>query len=316
MGQHQTVEALPENIPDLVTQLCVGSLSRKKKGAAALATLSESSTNQRTILNYGGISPLVVLLRDGTKSQKTEAALALSRLSKNDEIKDEIAAIGGIPPLVSLMRTGKRSQRDIAISTLLNLAKNLLAQLATNPENYNAILKARAINPLVRAVGNGTELRKTYAMTAMQALTEDDKCKAAIVVVEMAEAGCIPLLVALMRDDFNIRRESAACVLSRLTLDPENIEAIAVAGAIEQFVALVQDGNTFEKEYAVHALAKLSLTDSNNRVVESAGGIPLLIVLVRSGTIVQSDFAAKVLSNLSANERLRDVIRRTRRGLQ
>ena len=120
---------------------------------------------------------------------------------------------------------------------------------------------------------------------------------------EIAKAGGIPLLVALMRDGTDQQKASALSALSQFAqYSIINKLTIAQAGGIPPLVALMRDGNDEQKYYAVEALSHIANVQYGNGekllpakeqelpdklitvAIAKAGGIPLLVaLLVRDG---------------------------------
>ncbi|KAG3240227.1 hypothetical protein PI124_g14865 [Phytophthora idaei] len=110
MGQFHSIEASPENIPELVVLLTSGRSSQKKKA------LADDEANQ-------GIAPLIALIRDGNPVQKEEAAGVLAALTTTRDNQAAVAATGGIfDLLVDLVRNGTFAERNHALTALKALS--------------------------------------------------------------------------------------------------------------------------------------------------------------------------------------------------
>ena len=84
--------------------------------------------------------------------------------------------------------------------------------------------------------------------------------------VAIAQAGGIPLLVALTRDGTEDQQTAAAVALANLAHNADNQVSIAqVPGGIKHLVALVRDGTGAQRTFADHALKQLAL-DADNQV--------------------------------------------------
>ena len=95
-----------------------------------------------------------------------------------------------------------------------------------------------------------------------------------------ADAGAIPVLVALVRDGSPKQTESSrrrTAALYHLAFTAQNRVAIAEAGGIPVLVALASQGTTLQKEKAASALSNLAL---------NAGNQVLIVVLLRVGHLI------------------------------
>lgn len=100
-----------------------GSSAAQEQAAAAIANLaSESTENRVSIVEAGGISPLLKLLEGGTPKAKENAIGAISSLADSDSIQRRIAESGGIPLLASVLATSSNIKDLMAYPQLYSLA--------------------------------------------------------------------------------------------------------------------------------------------------------------------------------------------------
>ena len=196
-----------------VRALREGDDATKTEAARALRNLASGvpdpwRANRVAIANAGGIAPLVELLRDGSAEAKAQAAEALAVLMFNVDNRALIAEAGGIPLLVELLRDGTVGAKWSAAFALGKLAYD-------NAEGS----------------GLAQELGTFVSNEANQDL--------------IAEAGAIPLLVQLLRDDGNWEAQGAARGTLLLLVHDNDANAVAVAVAIglEAIVELARSGH-------------------------------------------------------------------------
>ena len=134
------------NPADLVHLLREG-VPAAKEFALWSISLATDETNQRTIMEEGGIRPLVAALRAPAVEQREHAAAALARLATGcSETQLAIAREGGVAPLIALLDAGMGSQ-----STQVKAAR-CLALMAEQSENKDAIVAAAAVSQLVSLI--------------------------------------------------------------------------------------------------------------------------------------------------------------------
>ena len=123
-------------------------------------SLCVEEANQKTIVDEGGIRPLVNTLMAKTVAQQEQAAEALARLAfGSSETQIAIAKEGGIAPLIALLDVDMGS-----VKTQIKAAA-ALADLALRIENKEAILAAGGISPLVALLSDGGTEAKQCAAT-------------------------------------------------------------------------------------------------------------------------------------------------------
>ena len=108
--------------------------SAQEQAAAAVANLaSESTENRVSIVDAGGIEPLLSLLESGTTKAKENSIAAISSLADSDSIRLRIADSGGIPLLAAVLATSSNLKDLMANPQLYSLAASALSKCATTP---------------------------------------------------------------------------------------------------------------------------------------------------------------------------------------
>lgn len=121
---------------------------------------------------------------------------------------------------------------------------------------------------------------------------------------EIARAGGIESLVALLRDGTPVQQACASLALQMLAFhDSENKQRIADAGGIDPLVALVRDGTD-----AAAALGNLAVNHANRVAIAAAGGIERLTALLQHGSTRARTDAAAALNNLALDDANRTAI--------
>ena len=280
----------------LIIKQLVGMLydSGKEQAAAALANLASDSVGNRiSIVEAGGIRPLLELLDSGTSIKAKENALtAISHLShKSEERQAAIAEAGGIPLVVSVLITASGNVKETSMIGLCSLAADAVSALSkSNPANQLACNEAGAIPPLVTMLGSPQPEMQATAAGAISALSRENTENQAAV----ARTGAIAPLCTNVRDGSPETKERSASALWALATDnAPNKATIAKLGGIEPLVSLLVGGGSDKSQScASGALSSLSAKHSENRVAIAKRLVGLL------GSRV-AERAVRVLSAIS-----------------
>jgi hypothetical protein len=117
------------------------------------------AANRASIVDMGGIAPLVALVRDGDMVGKIEAARALKTLADDTAYQAAIVEKGGIAPLVALVGDGIAAGKAVAAG--------VLQSLVGNTAYHDAIVEEHGIAPLVALVGAGDAAGKSAAAAVL-----------------------------------------------------------------------------------------------------------------------------------------------------
>lgn len=232
-------------------------------------------------------------LRTGTPDQKTDAALVLGILATaSSENQAAIVRAGAVPQLVELLKCDMPEARGQAAVALRALAAN-------NTYNKVAIVRAGAIPVLIRLLQQDTAEVQEVAESALQALAETNSQ------VEIAQAGAIVPLVALLKDVRPGVREEAAGALVILALNADNQVAIAQVGAIPLLVELLHDEAPEVREQAAAALRNLAAENAHNQAeIARAGAFAPLAELLKDNMPGVREEALAALRNLAGSNHL------------
>lgn len=267
--------------------------SAQEQAAAALANLArDSDANRQSIVDAGGINPLLSLLKGESPGAKENAANALTQLCETNENRVSIAAEGGIGLLVGVLQSSSSNKETSAI-TLCSLVACAIWQLSKdNKSNQTAIADAGAITPLVSMLGSPSPEMQANSAGALSTLAEDNHDNQAAI----ARTGAIAPLCALVREGNAETKEQSASALWALSTDnAPNKATIAKLGGVEPLVGLlVSDASEKSHAFAAGALASLASKHSENR----ATIVKRLVGLLNNRR--EDDRAVRVLSALSA----------------
>ena len=255
----------------LIIKQLVGMLyeSGKEQAAAALANLaSDSDGNRVSIVEAGGIRPLLELLDSASSVKAKENALtAITHLGQRSlERQDAIAEAGGIPLVVDVLVTASSNVKETSMIGLCSLAADAVSALSKNNQsNQLGASEAGAIPPLVAMLGSPQPEMQATAAGAISALSRDHLENQAAV----ARTGAIAPLCTNVRDGSPETKERSASALWALATDnAPNKATIAKLGGIEPLVSLLVGGGATQKTQgcASGALSALSAKHSENRV--------------------------------------------------
>jgi hypothetical protein len=228
--------------------------------ASAIASLARLAANRDTIVESGGITPLVALLNDGEDAAKTGAAAALACIAvANASTPGAIAQSGAISPLVSLL-TGEHG------AAAQEAAAGALHALAHDADNRIAIAEAGAIGHLVLLLGSANPLTSEFAEGALVRLSIENSNRELI----------IHKLVGMLYDKGSEAggEEQAAAALANLASDSDaNRDSIVEAGGIAPLLSLLEtSSSTKAKERAIGAISQLASRRTIQKEIAKAGG--------------------------------------------
>ena len=211
----------------------------QEAAAAALADLAYGDEEiQEAILQAGGVVPLLAIVRGVASASSVSsgmssaisagaqehAARALWNLAASPDNQDLIVENGAIPELVTLVREGSSRSQEIGAAVLSEIA-------------HGAVLLHQTEEQLQQKVDAGGD-------RGVAAGEEDDDVEpyANSRLTEIASAGGIAPLVALLGNGSVGGKEHAASALFYLAAHPANRLSMAKAGGIAPLVALLDEG--------------------------------------------------------------------------
>lgn len=216
-----------------------------------------------------------------------------------------------------IVTTSKKSKnlvvaRGNALLSLRNLAKSNNKNLSQHADNHVITIhvnrgkqsERREIDEICSMLSDDNSNLKTWAAAALDTLSWNNSVNKVII----AQAGCIPPLIALLLGKDEDQKTKAASALRNLAVDRSNKVTIANEGGITALIQLVDGGNAAQKENAAGGLLNLSANADNKVTIATEGGILPLVALTRDGTVFQKEKAAATLSNLAAVDSNRDKI--------
>ena len=281
-------------IKQLVSMLSdSGSEAAQEQAAAALANLARDSTDNRTsIVDAGGIVPLLALLESNSQKAKENAASALTQLCATRANQDAIAEAGGIQLLVGVLASSSSNVKETSAVTLCSLAACAIWELSKNHRaNQLAVAEAGAINPLVSMLGSPSAEMQSNAAGALSTLAQNNHENQ----TGIARTGAIAPLCTLVREGSSETKEQSASALWALAHEnAPNKATIAKLGGVEPLVGLLVSGaSERSQEFAAGALASLASKHSENRA-----NIAKRLVGLLNGRAVER--AVRVLSAISS----------------
>ena len=112
-------------IKKLVGMLVDKGTSAQEQAAAALANLaSDSAENRNSIVDAGGIAPLLTLLEGTSSKAKEQAVSAISKLAyKSAAIQSAISQAGGIPLLANVLTSSSNNVENDAVRAAMFVSR-------------------------------------------------------------------------------------------------------------------------------------------------------------------------------------------------
>jgi vacuolar protein 8 len=260
--------------------------SGKEPAAAALANLASDSVGNRvSIVEAGGVRPLLTLLENTSNKARENSIMAITHLAhESEERQTAIAEAGGIPLVVNVLISASSNVKETSVGRLCSLAADAVARLCDSHEgNQAAITEAGAIPALVAMLGSPSPQMQATAAGAIGALVRDNAENQAAV----ARTGAIAPLCANVREGNPETKERSAWALWALaTNNAANKATIAKLGGIEPLVGLLVGGTDDKSmESAGIALASLSAKNTDNRIAIAKRLVGLLGSRVAERTV-------------------------------
>ena len=282
-------------IKQLVSMLYDSGTGAQEQAAAALANLARDSTDNRTsIVDAGGIPPLLALMRSSSNEAKEKTLQAITQLAHNSASNQlAIAAAGGIPLLVQVLTTSANNSKEVSAMQLCALAACAVWRMTeANPANQEAMFKAGVIVPLVSVLASPLPEMQSNAAAAIASLARDNTDNQAAI----ARAGGIVPLCTLVRDGSpDTKDQSASALWALASNNAPNKATIAKLGGIEPLVGLLMYAQSETSSInAAGALSALAAQHSDNRLAITKR---LVAVLSMKATPAR---ASRLLSALAA----------------
>ena len=173
--------------------VCGGrSTSAQLKAAEALGmVLSRAPGTRTTVVQAGGIEPLVAMLGTGGRADlgtpPERAAAVLAELVRLGESRGEISRCGGLPPLVAMLSSSCAEAQAHAACALWHLS--------AVADNKAVILRQDGIAKLVALLKGASAATRRHAASTLWQLCSTTDARAKLV-----EHGAIPALVGLLKD--------------------------------------------------------------------------------------------------------------------
>jgi len=277
-------------IKQLVSMLDQGGSSSavQEQAAAALANLArDSEDNCTSIVQAGGIPPLLAMMSSAANCGMESTLEALTLLAAKSKVNQEaIIRERGVQIIVQVLAASSSAS---ATSPTKGTGAETVCALA-------ALALVPLIGIILTAQSRKMPTRKGAADKKQSINTTLDEARA-------AAEGAITPLTGMLSATSTIMQTNAAAALAALARDcPANQAAIAQSGAIAPLCTLVREGSPETKESCASALWSLSHMNSPIKAtVAKLGGIESLIaLLVSGGGPISTKNATGALASLSS----------------
>ena len=236
-------------INPLVAMLSSDSPQAQAHAAGALWQLAALGNNRIPIAEAGAIAPLVAMLRSPSAEAQKFATGALWHLASSADNKVAMVSAGAIPLLIAVLESRLAEAREYAAAVVSALARS-----GGNGGNKKSIYNCGGIKPLVALLSDARGSTQRHAACALWGLSDG---KDGVYDKQIAEAGAIPRLIAMLQlDDSETRGFAVACMLC-ICKDPSAHSAILEAGGAELLQALAYGPATWLRGQCVEMLKLL-----------------------------------------------------------
>ncbi|XP_009802470.1 U-box domain-containing protein 15-like [Nicotiana sylvestris] len=277
----------------LIQDLSSCHLEVQRKAVTEIRMLSkENPENRRSILNSGGIPPLVQLLSYPDSRVQEHAVTTLLNLSIDVTNKRLISEEKPIPAIIEILKNGNLGAKENSAAALFSLSML--------DENKEAIGSFNGIPPLIDLLRNGTIRGKKDAITALFNLCFNEQN------VSLAtEAGIVAPLFQLLEKKNLDMVDEALSILLLLATHQDGRQEMGKLSFIETLVNLIRDGTPKNKECAVAMLHRLSIHNSNLMLAALQYGVyEHLVEIADSGTDRGQRNAKSLLQLMSKAEQI------------
>jgi hypothetical protein len=198
-------------IPSLITVILeTEDQEIRKHAVTTLLNLSINSHLKDSIVNAGGIDPIVEVLKSGDMEARENAAAALFSLSMKTTNKSLIGSSDAMPGLVKLLIEGSKQGKKDAASAIFDLA--------ICHENKALAVRSGVIPPLIQLLTDEKQGMADEALATLAILATHTEGQEAI-----AQTGtAIPILVDIISDGVPRNKENATAILLELCTNDVN----------------------------------------------------------------------------------------------
>ncbi|CAN4095493.1 unnamed protein product [Withania somnifera] len=291
-SESPSAEMIGKVLP-LIQDLSSSQLEVQRNAVKEIRMLSKENPESRTsIVNQGGIQPLVQLLSYPDSRIKEHAVTALLNLSIDETNKKLISNEEPIPSIIEILKNGTIGAKENSAAALFSLSML--------DENKEAIGSLNGIPPLIELLKIGSIRGKKDAITSLFNL-----CLYEQNVRLATEAGIIPPLFLLLEKKNLEMVDEALSILLLLATYQDGRQEMGKLSFIEKLVNLMRDGTPKNKECSVAVLHRLSVHNSNHMLAALQYGVyEHLVEIAESGTDRGQRKAKSILQLMSKTEQI------------
>nr|XP_016483573.1 PREDICTED: U-box domain-containing protein 15-like [Nicotiana tabacum]XP_018630600.1 U-box domain-containing protein 15-like [Nicotiana tomentosiformis] len=210
----------------------------------------ENPENRTSIVNGGGIPPLVQLLSYPDSRIQEHAVTTLLNLSIDETNKRLISEEKPIPSIIEILKNGNLGAKENSAAALFSLSMM--------DENKQTIGSFNGTPPLIDLLINGTIRGKKDVITALFNL-----CFIEQNVSLATKAGIVAPLFQLLENKNLDMVDEALSIQLLIATHQDGRQEMGKLSFIETLVNLIRDGTPKNKEFTVAMLHRLSLHNSN-----------------------------------------------------
>ena len=217
---------------------------------------------------------------------RTNAIEAAGHLAEHEGNRYKLATAGIIAPLVGLLKVITDQRQMYATLRALHF-------LAMDQSNHRQLLKADAVEPLLRLCYSDTKALQVLAAATVAELALDKANWP-----QLMKGGLVAALVHLLQSNSQRAQIAAMVSIMKLSTNDANKILLGEAGAIPLIVPLLSPGPEDPQPIAALVLQNLAVPQANRHRIAEAGAFPLLVTLLKTGDPTAQEGAAGALMNL------------------
>ncbi|CAM9151716.1 unnamed protein product, partial [Ectocarpus sp. 13 AM-2016] len=263
----------------------------KQSCASAFCNLADLPSMHARLIEEGAVSTIGSIARGASTKTRRICAIALHSLAASKQERTNLVSKGSVPVLYGLS-----SDEDL---TTLHYVACTLVRLGMEEQGHARMIQEGAASALCN-IGMSCA---AMPMTSLPcALTLDTLSKHAEYKVTIAEEGCIPAIVTLLRSSEDVPTQyHALMTLCSIVMREENHAPILQQGALASILALTAHTNHSVREACALVLFNFSCGSAVQERIVQAGAVPAIIALSagEGGDVALQRRCAAALCNLA-----------------
>nr|XP_006007785.1 PREDICTED: vacuolar protein 8-like [Latimeria chalumnae] len=239
---------------------------------ACLAALATSESNREAIVAERGVVPMLILAKSYDPRVQQNAVGAILNLTHSERIQLVLCEEGALPVLTLLLQSADSEVQYYSCAALSNIA--------ANPQHHRALLQigdGLLLRTLLSLTSSSVEKVSYQACVCLRNLAEN-----ADIQVDIVSLSGLPQLCTLLRSPSEALVEVSAALLSTLSQNPANGDAIACEGLLKTMgiLLLTRRAKSPAVDHIANTIKNVIVTKNLQAIIDSQCTEGLLLALV------------------------------------